>query len=235
MTESELEHIIWADVDKPDRIRALWLLRHEFSPLRFWKLFRDVWTNSESLYQHVHKFPELFSLHPDYRDAIMNLSERQAVAKFDYPLHIYRGGWVENIWGWSWTLDRDRAVWFANRCPMDGKPLLAEGWIPRRDVIGYLADRNEQEIIVDPDKVQYRNGVVNPLPGYKPSETEMFFQLVQSGGFRERIGLPEEIKFLVAQQPKMIMWRKERAVRLRKAGLDWLADQDDEWVRIAEE
>jgi hypothetical protein len=50
--------------------------------------------------------------------------------------------------GLSWTLDRDKAVWFANRLRNGRqKSLLIEGEVNKKDVLAYFAGRDESEIV----------------------------------------------------------------------------------------
>ena len=70
---------------------------------------------------------------------------------------IYRGGIDDK--GYSWTLNKDYAVWFANRWIMNGnlgdesnvtnrhETNVFEKTINKSDAIAYLSDRGESEII----------------------------------------------------------------------------------------
>ena len=58
---------------------------------------------------------------------------------------VYRGytHW-EN--GYSYTLDKERAVWFANRFGQNGK--VKEMLVRKEDVFAYTNSREENEIII---------------------------------------------------------------------------------------
>jgi hypothetical protein len=48
----------------------------------------------------------------------------------------------------AWTLDREKAVWFAQRfCSESRVPRLAKGMVEKRDVLAYFGGRKEREII----------------------------------------------------------------------------------------
>ena len=68
------------------------------------------------------------------------------------PLTVYRGEAKEprrKTRGIAWTLSRDVAIRFALRLPWsDGSGVVLEGLVPRDAVLGYITDRNEQEVIV---------------------------------------------------------------------------------------
>jgi hypothetical protein len=52
--------------------------------------------------------------------------------------------------GLSWTLDREKAQWSANRwlCVKRRRPILLQTVARKRDVVAYFAGRNEQKIVV---------------------------------------------------------------------------------------
>lgn len=65
---------------------------------------------------------------------------------------IYRG--VENEkWkkGLSWTLNKNKAIWFATRFSDEGIVYTAQ--INSSDILYYTSDRGEEEVIVDPKKL----------------------------------------------------------------------------------
>ena len=65
---------------------------------------------------------------------------------------IYRGvGSEEYRDGISWTLDREKAEWFATRFTEDGVVYSAK--VKSNDILYYISDRGEKEVIVDPKKL----------------------------------------------------------------------------------
>ena len=68
------------------------------------------------------------------------------------PLTVYRGEAKaprRKTRGIAWTLSPDVAIRFALRLPWsDGSGVVLEGVVPRDAVLGYITDRNEQEVIV---------------------------------------------------------------------------------------
>lgn len=67
------------------------------------------------------------------------------------PVTIYRG--IPDVEAWdaahgvSWTLDRERAEWFANRWETD--PVVVACTVPKASLIFYSNAREEQEVIPD--------------------------------------------------------------------------------------
>ena len=72
---------------------------------------------------------------------------------------IYRGALefedgTSNIDGYSWSLDREMAEFFANRFVRDGDtPVIVEGKIAKEKIRSYFSGRNENEIIADYEDV----------------------------------------------------------------------------------
>ena len=48
--------------------------------------------------------------------------------------------------GLSWTLDQEKAVWFARRFAWEPS-LLAKALVDKGDVVAYFGERNEREIV----------------------------------------------------------------------------------------
>ena len=69
---------------------------------------------------------------------------------------IYRGYQAKprsRIMGYSWTLDKDKALWFARRFPLaEGQcRYLATTTVNPSKIKGYLVDRDEAEIVLLPE------------------------------------------------------------------------------------
>ena len=71
--------------------------------------------------------------------------------KLGNEIIIYRGVTPfneQNVKALSWTLDYDKANWFAQRYGQDGSVYQAK--INKNDIFAYFNGRKEQEIIVNP-------------------------------------------------------------------------------------
>lgn len=65
---------------------------------------------------------------------------------------IYRGVGSEKYRdGISWTLDREKAEWFATRFTDNG--IVYSAKVKSKDILYYISERGEEEIIVDPKKL----------------------------------------------------------------------------------
>lgn len=71
-------------------------------------------------------------------------------------LTVFRGTGVRERPGIAWTLDREKAIWFANRYRDAEKAVLITGTVRTSDVLAYIVGRGESEIVVDPRKVRHQ-------------------------------------------------------------------------------
>lgn len=128
----------------------------------YWRLLGEIWVDSENIWQNRDQWRELFE-EPERgsMEYFMEPGDRSAMklppAKGGLPpiFTIYRGfNYEGGEDGFSWTVDKPRAKWFARRlCDEDEVPMVATGTISRRDVIGYMGSRGEQEIVALPENV----------------------------------------------------------------------------------
>jgi hypothetical protein len=76
------------------------------------------------------------------------------------PLTVYRGAAVSRACGFSWTWERERADWFAQRIALARIPAAVyEITLPREmllAVIGGVEGRGEREVIVNPRRLRGR-------------------------------------------------------------------------------
>lgn len=148
---------VWAH-ERPYRHSAFGQICEDLDDKAYWQLLRDVWMDTENFYEWADEVRDL--LYDERRVAtraefFMTDDERASLAAMDEEFTVYRGFCVDGAeQGWSWTIDRARAEWFAQRFAMDErKPQLAVGKVARADVVAFIADRGEEEIVVDPDDV----------------------------------------------------------------------------------
>lgn len=143
--------------ERPYRIealqRVLWDMRVT-DPAEVWPLIGSVWTDSENISEFFDDWLEIWDQDIPNRHLAMDDDERAALAQMADMIDIYRGfGHDVAVRGQSWTVDRDKAIWFANRYQTHGgrTPMLASAKVRKTDVIAYFAGRNESEIVVNPD------------------------------------------------------------------------------------
>jgi hypothetical protein len=77
----------------------------------------------------------------------MSAEDRKDFKKLPDTFKVYRGYIPgQNKGGYSYTLNKEKAKWFANRFDRNGK--VVERTVNKDDVFAYLNGRNEQEIII---------------------------------------------------------------------------------------
>lgn len=80
---------------------------------------------------------------------------QQKIKDLPDTITVYRGGnSISTSYekSYSWTLDINIANFFAVRRG-NGPAYIAKGQIKKEDIIEYIDDRNEQEVLIDPNKV----------------------------------------------------------------------------------
>jgi hypothetical protein len=117
-------------------------------------LVLDVWVDTESPHQSRETWLRIFGLvSTRLLNAQLDDKERKERDELPDKLTVYRGTCMDEIrsgnWGFAWTLDRDKAEWFATRFEQDD-PVLITTTVNKSDVTGVLHRRGEAEIIIHP-------------------------------------------------------------------------------------
>ena len=135
-------------------------LADNFDDATFWKLFSYTWANQEQVWTNRKVFLTLFQAERPGREALMDEDEHEALRNLPDEFPVYRGFQGRREKGISWTTDRDKAVWFANRFAMLdhlGEPKLLTGVARKENVLAHFLGRGESEIVIDPAKVNKKN------------------------------------------------------------------------------
>ena len=138
--------------ERPYRLDAMFKapMKHlRKNPSEFWKLVGRVWIDTEYPYQHPKKWKQLWGEPIEGRRACMSEEEICFLDTLPEQIEIWRGtSHKRGLAGLAWTLDRERAVRFAQRfCSESRVPLLAKGIVEKPDVLAYLEKRHEREIV----------------------------------------------------------------------------------------
>ena len=131
-----------------------------FDDATFWKLFGYTWRNQEQVWTNRKVFLTFFQANRPGREALMDEDEQEALRNLPDEFPLYRGFQGRGAKGISWTTDREKAVWFANRFAMLdhlGEPKLLTGVARKEDVLGHFLGRGESEVVIDPAKVKKQN------------------------------------------------------------------------------
>ena len=128
----------------------------------YWDVVGSVWIDSENIYQNRYSWRSLLTEQYSYPHLMMDEKEKAFFDSLPEEITIFRGGMDDK--GFSWTLDKDKAVWFADRWQMNGNlgdksnvtkrhnTNLFEKTINKNDALAYLNGRGESEIIYIPEE-----------------------------------------------------------------------------------
>src|SRR5262249_13584474 len=114
----------------------------------YWKLLSDVWIDSENIRQHYANWVRAWSAPYPEKNQAMDDEEQAALARLPKTINVWRGIGKRGRPGLSWTLNRNRAMWFAYRA-MGNKPRLLHGKEDRRNEQALLLGRKEDEIVAE--------------------------------------------------------------------------------------
>lgn len=85
---------------------------------------------------------------------LMDKGERKVFDALPEKVTIYRGvDDLEYKYGFSWTLDKKVARWFANR-NQGNSTYVYECIVDKKDLICYFQIRNEKEVIINPETLK---------------------------------------------------------------------------------
>lgn len=151
MKRTDVLAAMWRFLDKPERWQALADIRHKLSQEQFLSTFVKVWVESEGNNLHVDLIDALIDEYEINADRIMpalSSSDHRFFAGLPDRVAVYRGTSMEHPYGnYSWTTDREKALWFANRIPK-GVPALASGVVLKSDILFVYNGRGEHEVAV---------------------------------------------------------------------------------------
>ena len=146
-----------------------------FTEREFFTLLGHIWTAPDCIWQYEGIFKNLLS--PITNDEkikkyLMEKSERAYFKALPDKFSVYRGYKIaKRKMGFSWTLSKKKAEWFAavfNPNPLQQNfmgnpnlktiPKVVSGTVKKKDALAYKNARREKEIIVAPQFVSI-NGV----------------------------------------------------------------------------
>lgn len=141
-------------ISSPYRIQYLHLIKDLLNPKELSEQLGWVWVQTE--YPHQYDLKMLTGLFEiaDKR-SLMNDEELKGLDYMPEMVDVYRGTQSEKakVRGMAWTLDKDKAIWFANRWKtLRGKVYRAT--IPKTAIYAYFKGRNEEEIVLNPRRLR---------------------------------------------------------------------------------
>jgi hypothetical protein len=136
--------------ERPYRLNAFVEFIHndeKITDQQYWKLLSEIWIDSENIYQNKHYWKYLLNGKRKGKEFFMSSEDCKYFNNLPDIITIYRGYIPKkNKTGFSYTLDKEKAEWFANRFSNNGN--IIEKTIRKKDAFAYLNGRGEQEIIM---------------------------------------------------------------------------------------
>ena len=132
--------------ERPYRIQAFLDVMESMEDADYWKLLSSIWTDTENSWQNFEMWNALLRSQRPERHNLMDEEELNHLASLPDEVVVYRGcieGVNEN--GLSWTLDKTKAEFFANRFSKNG--IVLEKTINKDEIVAVFLGRNESEVI----------------------------------------------------------------------------------------
>lgn len=114
---------------------------------KFWQIVGFVWKDSENINQMLEHWKELFEQgrYLNKLKLMMNTDELKKFKSLHNQITVYRGGSHDGL---SYTLSREKAIWFAKRWSND-TPKLYTRVISKKHAVAYF--EREDEILIEPE------------------------------------------------------------------------------------
>lgn len=126
----------------------------------YWRAVASAWQDSERQSVTAAQWRALLTAqHAGREQYLMTPEERQELAALPERVTVYRGVHAHSyaMGGLSWTLDRARAVWFAQRFTTPEWPGgVITGRVLRHRIVALFQARKESEVLVFPRFVRDR-------------------------------------------------------------------------------
>jgi hypothetical protein len=116
----------------------------------YWRLLGSIWTDSENIWQMRDEWIEVLSSDRPGREFLMDEDDQREYDVLPDTLTVYRGA-ARNVNedGLSWTLDYEKASWFAQRRRRrTDAPLVVHGTVAKTDAIAVFHSRDEYEVVI---------------------------------------------------------------------------------------
>lgn len=149
--------------ERPWRLEAFASISWHLEGPNYWEMLGQVWSDTENAWQNMDEWHELLTADPEGREMMSSPDVR---CVFSLPpeqggllpmTQVYRGYCHDSAAaGFSWTLDKARARWFAGRLRdklADPPARIISGQVAREHVLAYITSRDEQEIVCLPENV----------------------------------------------------------------------------------
>jgi len=134
--------------ERPYRLEAFVKIANKLTDTKYWTLLGSIWTDTENQWQNHEVWKKLLSSERSNRHYLSGEAGDNLLRSLPDEVTIYRGcqpGLNEH--GLSWTLDKGKAKFFANRFGEEG--IILEKKISKSSIIAVLLGRGEFEVIYE--------------------------------------------------------------------------------------
>jgi hypothetical protein len=148
--DKNYKQFVWL-FERPYRVEAFIKIADKLSDTDYWRLLSDVWIDTENQYAYIKEWKKLLASKRSNRHYMMTEEEDNILRSLAQEVTIYRGcqkGINED--GLSWTLDKSKAQFFANRFGKKG--IILERTVSKNDIVAVLTGRGESEVICEVKK-----------------------------------------------------------------------------------
>lgn len=126
------------------RLNALLEVHRNMSDQEYWEAVREYWVDSENIWQNQKAWEELLLSHRPNEHLFMTKEEKEYLDSLPEVITIHRG-YRKTPKGFSYSLSKTKATWFANRFGKNGKVKTIK--VRKSEVFAFVDSRNEKEII----------------------------------------------------------------------------------------
>lgn len=155
--------------ERPYRLQAFLKYARHMTDKEYWENLASIWIDSEGPGVNKRVWMDLFNSPRTGREFLMDEEERKFYQGLPDVITVYRGCNKKDKTGMSWTLSKDTAKWFSKRLLQQGE--VYEAQINKADVYAYFNSRHEQEILLNPKKLQNVHFIKVTTPAAKPGAT----------------------------------------------------------------
>lgn len=150
-------------INKPYRLTFLKYIRLYIDIPIFSELLRESWISMENPNTDPNFNNSTLIQCFKYCDLQYLMDENDYIFFKNMPdeITVYRGITDQNkysVRALSWTINPDVAEWFAKR--FNSKGIIYHTTIPKKYILAYFSDRNEEEVIIDINKIKNKDIVI---------------------------------------------------------------------------
>jgi len=143
------------------RFEAFLMIASQLKGKKYWYALSNAYQDSDNLFYYRRQVKKAFCSSEPYRWKLMNSVDRRFLKKLPETFTVYRGMSITEFkskrYGISWSLKKEIAAFFAseykrNYATYKVEKTICELTINKKDVIAFINERKEHEIIYLKDK-----------------------------------------------------------------------------------